>query len=484
MSFENLKTQAIRGTFWSSIERFSTQIVQFVLTIIMARLLTPNDYGLIGMLAIFISLSQVFIDGGFSTALVQRQDRTNEDFSTVFYINLSMSIFLYLILFFCAPLIAYFYKQPLLVPITRIYSLNLIINSLVAVNKTKLVINVDFKTQSKISLLAAILSGVLGILAALKGFGVWALVVQLLTQAVFNVIFSFWYVKWFPAKVFSIESFKKLFKFGSKLLVAQIISSIYSNIYNVVIGKRFTSSDLGFYTRADHFAMFAGGNISQIIQRVSFPLLSQIQDDDQRLLNVYKKYLQVVTFIIFPLIMLVFGTAKPMVLILLGEKWRGCILLLQILCFKYMWECVIQSNLNLLYVKGRSDLVLKLEVIKKSIAFTILAITLFFDLTVICIGQVIYALIALYLNTIYTKKILNYGFITQIKEILPWLILSLAIGFEGFFICNFLENKYLAFSVAIIACIITYIGIAFLLNFEPLKETVKLVNEKMGTRKT
>ncbi len=484
MSFENLKTQAIRGTFWSSIERFSTQIVQFVLTIIMARLLTPNDYGLIGMLAIFISLSQVFIDGGFSTALVQRQDRTNEDFSTVFYINLSMSIFLYLILFFCAPLIAYFYKQPLLVPITRIYSLNLIINSLVAVNKTKLVINVDFKTQSKISLLAAILSGVLGILAALKGFGVWALVVQLLTQAVFNVIFSFWYVKWFPAKVFSIKSFKKLFKFGSKLLVAQIISSIYSNIYNVVIGKRFTSSDLGFYTRADHFAMFAGGNISQIIQRVSFPLLSQIQDDDQRLLNVYKKYLQVVTFIIFPLIMLVFGTAKPMVLILLGEKWRGCILLLQILCFKYMWECVIQSNLNLLYVKGRSDLVLKLEVIKKSIAFTILAITLFFDLTVICIGQVIYALIALYLNTIYTKKILNYGFITQIKEILPWLILSLAIGFEGFFICNFLENKYLAFSVAIIACIITYIGIAFLLNFEPLKETVNLVNEKMGTRKT
>lgn len=480
MSFENLKTQAIRGTFWSSIERFSTQIVQFVLTIIMARLLTPNDYGLIGMLAIFISLSQVFIDGGFSTALVQRQDRTNEDFSTVFYINLSMSIFLYLILFFCAPLIAYFYKQPLLVPITRIYSLNLIINSLVAVNKTKLVINVDFKTQSKISLLAAILSGVLGILAALKGFGVWALVVQLLTQAVFNVIFSFWYVKWFPAKVFSIKSFKKLFKFGSKLLVAQIISSIYSNIYNVVIGKRFTSSDLGFYTRADHFAMFAGGNISQIIQRVSFPLLSQIQDDDQRLLNVYKKYLQVVTFIIFPLIMLVFGTAKPMVLILLGEKWRGCILLLQILCFKYMWECVIQSNLNLLYVKGRSDLVLKLEVIKKSIAFTILAITLFFDLTVICIGQVIYALIALYLNTIYTKKILNYGFITQIKEILPWLILSLAIGFEGFFICNFLENKYLAFSVAIIACITTYIGIAFLLKFEPLKEVVNLVKEKFA----
>ncbi len=480
MSSENLKDQALHGTIWSFVERFSTQIVQLVLTIIMARLLTPDDYGLIGMLAIFIALSQVFIDGGFSSALIQRKDRTDEDFSTVFYINLSMSVFIYLILFFCAPFIAKFYEQPILVPITRVYSLNLIINSLVAVNRTKLVINVDFKTQSKISLLSAIMSGILGIIAALKGFGVWALVVQLLALAVFNVIFSFWYVKWFPARVFSKESFRKLFKFGSKLLVAQIISSIYSNIYNVVIGKKFTSSDLGLYTNANKFTSFAGGNIAQILQRVTFPLLSQIQDDDQRLLNVYKKYIQDVTFIVFPLIMLMFGTAKPLILILLGEKWRGCIFLLQILCFKCLWECVIQSNLNLLYVKGRSDLILKLEVIKKSIAFAILAITLFFDLTIICIGQVIYALIALYLNTIYTKKILNYGFITQIKEILPWLLLSFAIGFEGLYICNLFENIYLAFAIAIIACTITYLGIAFLLRFEPLKEAVKLVREKLG----
>ena len=261
-------------------------------------------------------------------------------------------------------------------------------------------------------------------------------------------------------------------------MIAQIISSVYSNLYNVVIGKKFTSSDLGLYTRADHFAMFAGGNISQILQRVTFPLLSQIQDDDQRLLNVYKKYLQLVTFVVCPLIMLIFGTAKPMVLILLGEKWRGCIILLQILSFKYMWECVILSNLNLLYVKGRSDLVLKLELIKKSIAFSILGISLFFDLTVICIGQAIYAVIALYLNTIYTKKILNYGFITQIKEILPWLLLSFVIGLEGLFICEFLKNKYLSFATAIVVCSVTYLGISYILKFEPLKEAVKLVKEK------
>lgn len=478
MSSDSLKSQALHGTIWSFVERFSTQAVNFVLTIIMARLLTPNDYGLIGMLAIFISLSQVFIDGGFSTALVQRQDRTDEDFSTVFYINLSVSVVIYLILFLCAPLIANFYEQPLLVPITRVYSINLIINSLVAVNKTKLVIKVDFKTQSKISLLAAILSGIMGIVAALNDLGVWALVVQMLAQAVFNVIFSFWFVKWFPARVFSKDSFRKLFKFGSKLLVAQIISNIYSNIYNVVIGKKFTSSDLGFYTRAHQFALFAGGNISQILQRVTFPLLSQIQDDDKRLLDVYKKYLQLVTFIVFPLIMMMFGSAKPLILILLGDKWSGCIILLQIMSFSCLWDCVILSNLNLLYVKGRSDLILKLEIIKKSIAFFILVISMFFDLIIVCVGQAVYSLIALYLNTIYTKKILNYGFITQMKEILPWLMLSVAIGFEGFFICNALANEYLSFVTAVSVCAVTYIGIAFCLKFEPLNQIIILVKGK------
>ncbi|MBR4677201.1 MAG: lipopolysaccharide biosynthesis protein [Bacteroidales bacterium] len=479
MNFDNLKSQAIHGTIWSFVERFSTQAVHFALTIIMARLLTPNDYGLIGMLAIFISLSQVFIDGGFSTALVQRQDRTDEDFSTVFYINLSVSVVIYLILFFCAPLIADFYEQPLLVSITRVYSINLIINSLVAVNKTKLVIKVDFKTQSKISLLVAILSGVLGIVAALNDVGVWALVVQMLAQAVFNVIFSFWFVKWFPAKVFSKKSFRKLFKFGSKLLVAQIISNIYSNIYNVVIGKKFTSSDLGFYTRAHQFALFAGGNISQILQRVTFPLLSQIQDNDKRLLDVYKKYLQLVTFIVFPLIMIMFGSAKPLILILLGDKWSGCIILLQIMSFSCLWDCVILSNLNLLYVKGRSDLILKLEIIKKSIAFSILVISMFFDLIIVCVGQAVYSLIALYLNTIYTKKILNYGFITQMKEILPWLLLSFVIGGLGVIICNTIENEYLAMIFSVTACLITYFGVSFLLKFTPLNVAVELVKEKI-----
>lgn len=478
MNSTDLKSQAIHGTIWSFVERFSTQAVQFVLTIIMARLLTPNDYGLIGMLAIFISLSQVFIDGGFSTALIQRQDRTNEDFSTVFYINLSMSFLIYLLLFFCAPFIADFYNEPLLVPITRVYAINLIINSLVAVNKTKLVINVDFKTQSKISLLSAILSGLFGIAAALNDFGVWALVVQMLTQAVFNAVFSFYFVKWFPGRFFSKESFQKLFKFGSKLLIAQIISNIYSNIYSVVIGKKFTSTDLGYYTRAYQFAYLAGGNIAQIIQRVTFPLLSQIQDDDQRLINVYKKYLQLITFIVFPITMLLFGTAKPLIWILLGDKWSESTCLLQIMCFAFLWECVILLNLNLLYVKGKSELILKLEVIKKSIAFSILVVTMFFDLTIVCIGQVVYSLIALYLNTIFTKKILDYGFIRQLKEILPWLLLSFVIGFEAFFICKIFENNYVSFITAMFACLGTYIGIAYLLKFGPMKEVVKLVKEK------
>ncbi len=245
MEESNLKKKTVNGVIWSFVERFSVQGVVFVLDLIIARIIGPDNYGLIALLAIFMTVSQVFIDGGFSSALIQRKSRTEADYSTVFYINLGISIFIYVLLFLAAPLIASFFGQPILSSITRVYSFNLVLNSLVAVNRTKLTIAVDFKTQSKISFYSALLSGIVGVVLALLGYGVWSLVVQALVLAGLNVLLSFYFVRWYPRSRFSTKSFKSLFSFGSKLLIANIISATYSKAYDVVIGKKYDETSLG-----------------------------------------------------------------------------------------------------------------------------------------------------------------------------------------------------------------------------------------------
>lgn len=471
----DLKEKTVRGVAWSFVERFSVQGVTFILELIIARIVGPDNFGLIAMLAIFMSVSQVFIDGGFSSALIQRQQRTEADFSTVFYINIAISMLLYLALFFSAPAIAAFFGQPVLEPVTRVYSLNLVINSLVAVNKTKLTIAVDFKTQSKISFFSALLSGLVGVGLALMGWGVWAIVWQTLVCALLNVMLSFYYVKWVPRAHFSSDSFHKLFSFGSKLLVANLISALYAKIYDVVVGKKFSANMLGLYSRADKFNQFASSNISGILQRVSFPVLSEIQDDDTRLLSAYRKYLQMSALVVFPLIMGLCGVARPLIQLLLGQEWMGCVPLLQILSFAYLWDCVVIVNLNLIYVKGHSDYVLRLEVIKKSVAFAILLATLPFGLVPICLGRVAYALISFYLNTHYTRKLLGYGFFTQLRELMPLIVLSLMVAALGWLCSWWFDGALPALLSAIIVCPIAYIAACRTLKLSVFDEFCNLV---------
>lgn len=453
----DLKSKTVRGVAWSFVERFSVQGITFLLELIIARIVGPDNYGLIAMLAIFMSVSQVFIDGGFSSALIQRQQRNEADFSTTFYINTGISLTLYLLLFMTAPLIAQFFGHPILCSITRVYSLNLIFNSLVAVNKTKLIIAVDFKTQSKISFFSALISGLIGITLAFMGWGVWAIVWQAVACSVLNVMFSFYYVRWFPGAKFSTASFRNLFGFGSKLLVANLISSVYAKIYDVVIGKKFSANLLGLYSRADKFNQFASSNISGILQRVSFPVLSEIQDDDKRLLAAYRKYLQMSALIVFPLIMGLCGIARPLIQLLLGDEWMGCVPLLQILSFAYLWDCVVIVNLNLIYVKGHSDYVLRLEIIKKTIAFAILLLSLPFGLVAICLGRVVYAIVSFYLNTYYTNKLLNYGFATQLRELLPFIILAICVAAMGWLFSWLISNSWLSLLASLTVCPAVYI---------------------------
>jgi len=454
---DDLKQKTISGVSWSFVEQILVRGFNFIIGIILARLLDPSDYGLIGMIGIFMAISQLFIDGGFANALIQCKEVTEKDLSTVYIINICVSLFFYAILFFTAPYIAAFYHQPLLKSLTRWFALILIIGSLSAVHNTILTIRVDFKTKSYISTIGAVISGIVGVICAYKGMGVWALVVQSLTSSFSGTILTVLIVKWHPKLIFSTESFNKLFSYGSKLLAASLISTVYSNIYPLVIGKKFTSTDVGYYSRAGQFPSLCSTTVGGVLNRVAFPILSRIQDDDERLLRVYEKYIQFSSFIIFPMIMGLCGIARPLVSLLLTDKWIECVPLMRILCFSVLFDGIILINLNLLYVKGRSDLVLKLEIIKKSIAFTILFITSFFSIKVMCYGTVAYSLIALYLNTIYTKKLLNYSLWQQFKMIAPYLLISLIILFESGFLCAFISNNWTALGLSLIIGAATYL---------------------------
>lgn len=314
---DSLKSKTVSGVLWSAIERFSLQGVQFIINILMARLLLPSDYGMIGMLAVFLQISQTFIDSGFSDALVQKKDRTETDLSTVFYFNIIISVLLYILLFIGAPYIAQFYRMPELTLVTRIIMLNLIFSSFAAVPKTILTIRIDFKTQSKISLISAVVSGVVGIIMAYKGTGVWALVVQSLLNALLITLLFFYCINWRPLKVSSKESFQRLFSFGSKLLFSRLIHALYYNLYSLVIGRKYSSAELGYYTRAEQFAILPSSNINAIISRVTFPILSNIQDDNVRLASAYRKYIKLASYLIFPLMVGLAAVAQPLVLLLL-----------------------------------------------------------------------------------------------------------------------------------------------------------------------
>lgn len=476
---ESLKNKTIKGTIWSSLERFSVQGIQFVVMIIMARILSPADYGLVGMLAIFIAVSQSLIDSGFSQALIRKQDRSEIDNSTVFYFNIGVGILLYLVLFFSAPLIAGFYNEPLLVPITRIVGLSLVFNSLAVVQRALLTVNLDFKTQAKASFVGAIISGAIGISMAYTGFGVWAIVWQQISNLAVVTILLWILSHWKPIWAYSRQSFRELFGFGSKLLASGLLDTIFRNLYLIVIGKFFKASDLGYYTRAHQFTDFASSNITGIFQRVTYPVLCRIQDDDSRLSDVYRRLLKTSAFIIFPLMMGMAAVAKPMVISFLTEKWLFSAVLIQIICFSMMWYPVHAINLNLLQVKGRSDLFLKLEIIKKVLTVIVLCITLPMGLIPLCIGTIFSSIISLVINTHYTGKLIHLGFFKQMKDLLPTLLLSLATGAVVYLTVTYIPmESWLALAIGVVEGILLYIGLAKIFRFSEFSELLSIIRRK------
>ena len=476
---ESLKHKTVKGTVWSTLERFSVQGIQFIVMILMARILSPQDYGLVGMIAIFIAISQTFIDSGFSQALIRKQERTEVDNSTVFYFNIAVGLFLYLLLYVAAPYIADFYNEPQLTSITRVIGVSLIFNSLAVVQRALLTLKLDFKTQAKASLTGAIISGIVGIVMAYTGFGVWAIVFQQILNLGVVTLLLWVFSKWKPLWTYSWTSFRELFSFGSKLLASGLLDTIYKNVYLIVIGKVFKAADLGYYTRSVQFSDFASSNITGIFQRVSYPVLCTIQNEDERLANVYRRILRVSAFVIFPLMIGLAAVARPLILTILTEKWLFSATLLVPLCFQGMWYPVHAINLNLLQVKGRSDLFLRLEVIKKILGIIVICCTLPFGLLALCWGGLVSSLISLVINTYYTGKLINLGFFKQMKDLLPTLILSLAMGAAVYLTVTFVPmNSWISLSVGVIEGILIYAVLARLLKFSEFSELLSIIKRK------
>ena len=400
------------------------QGVRFVIGIIMARLLLPSDYGIVAMLYIVLQVSNTLIDSGFANALIQKKDRSESDLSTVFYANITISLLLFLSIYFLAPYIADFYRLPALIPVCRVISLTLVLDAVSAVPRTLLVIQVDFKTQSKISIVSAVLSGVIGIAMAYHGAGSWALVGQSVFNSLLQMLLFYAIVRWLPHTVFSAQSFRSLFAFGSRILVASLIHTLYSNLYILIIGRKFSTTDLGCYTRADQLAMFPSFNLSSIISKVTFPVMSSVQGDDALLAKLYRQGRCLSSYIIFPLMFGLIALAHPIILFFLTEKWSATIPILQILCFSWMFDHLYGLHLYLLYTKGRSDLSLKLEIIKKTLAFLILFASIPFGLMAICWSRVLYSLIAVGLSLMYTYNLVGVTARSQIWDILPSFFLA------------------------------------------------------------
>ncbi|MBI9057169.1 MOP flippase family protein [Labilibaculum sp. DW002] len=478
----NLKSQTIKGVFWSFIEKFGSQLILLISQIVLARLLEPKDFGLLGMLAIFIAVSQAFIDSGFDNALIQKKEVNQTDYSTVFYFNITIGIVLYLILFFAAPLIADFFHQPLLVDLTRVVCIVLAVNSFGLIQFVKFKIEMNFKAIAQVVVIANLLSAFVGIAMALMGFGVWALAGQIIGIYFFRTVLFWIKSSWRPSFIFSFQSFKQLFSFGSKLLLSGIINQVFQNIYLMVIGRIFSASLLGFYTQAKKLQEVPVTTLAQVVGNVTFPAFSKIQDDNVKLREGFRKLIKLMVFINFPLMLGLAVVAEPLLVLILGEKWLPSVPYFQLLCIAGMIYTLHASNLNILKVKGRSDLFLYLEIIKKTIVVIAIFIGLNWGIIGLIVGQICTSFISFFINAFYTGKLISYTIPNQLKDISQTFFISL--GMVAFMSIGwFINNQIISLVFQILIGIGSYLLLAIATKQEALTDGLLILKEVIPLRR-
>lgn len=472
---QSLKNKALTGMIWNGIDKIAIKGIAFIIGIILARILMPSDYGLIGMLAIFIAFSDLFVGGGISQALIQKTDRTDIDYSTIFHFNLIVSLICYLILFFTAPLIAQFFNAPQLTMLTRVLTLIIIINALTLVQQTRLTIKLDFKTQAIISLFSVVIGGAIGVFLAYNGFGVWSLVVQMLSSSFVRAASLFYVNKWIPMLIFSMSSFKRLFGFSSKLLAAGFVATVVNNLYSILIGKIFSSKDLGFYTKAKEYPELLSATLSTVLQGVSFPILASLQEDKDRMVSVYSRMMGMVVFFVVPSLTLFALLSEPFVRFFLTDKWLPVVPLMQWMCFARIITPISSLNMNILNAIGRSDLFFLVDISKLPLAIAALLITVPLGLTAVLIGHFATSFICYFINAYYPGKLFNFGALRQIKEMWRVVCATLVMSAVVFISMIFLPSDLLKLLVGIPVGFLTYLLAVYLLKANELKEIYQMM---------
>jgi len=470
-----------RGIIWSFVERFSSQGISFIVSIIIARLVAPEIYGLIALITVFISLAQVFIDSGFGNALIQRQNRTDVDFNTVFIFNMVIAILLYIGFFFAAPLISDFYDEPRLTLLTRFVALNLIISSVCIVQRTRLNIELDFKTQAKATVVATVVSGIVGIGLAYKGFEVWALVAQQIVFQSINSILLICLSRWKPRLEFSWESFRSLFSFGSKLLINNLITSLYINIANLFIGKYYSAASLAFYNRGFSLSQLPSTNIEAVLQRIIYPITCEVQDNREKLVQTYFKYLHFSHFIILPLMTLLCVLSAPLISVLLTDKWLPAAEYVSLFSINFMVYAWIDQTGSVTNAVGRSDLNLRGTFIKRPIAFVVLFISLGISVRAICMATIFTSFVELFVNMYYTKKAVQITFMEQFKSQWDVITVNIITGVIAYLTALLFDAAIFKLLMGGMAGVISYFCLTWIFKLEERHLVLEYVH-KFRTR--
>ena len=467
---DSLRNKTLSGSFWSLADNLAGSGITFLVGLVLARLLTPQEYGVIGIIMIFIAVFNSIVDSGFSNALIRKNDADDTDYNTVFFFNLLISVLLFFVLYFSANAISSYFNIPILVHVTIVMASIVIIKAFAIIQRTLLVKNIDFKTQMKVSLIASIVSGIVGIGMAVMGYGVWSLVGQQVSRQLMNSVFLWIFNKWRPRLTVSGKSFRELFGFGWKLLVSGLIDTIWKQIYQVVIGKCYSAETLGHYTRAEQFNQIFSSNLTAVVHRVSYPALSKIQDEKERLKQAYRKVIKTTMLVTFPCMLGLAAVARPMILVLIGEQWLPCVPYLQIICFSGMLYPLHALNLNMLQVKGRSDVYLILEIVKKTIAVGPILLGIFINIYWMLIGSVFTGFIAYYLNGHYSGREIDYPCREQVLDIMPTFLISLSMAAVVFAMSYLNISAFVIFPLQLIVGFGIMIGLCEMLKLNEYQE--------------
>jgi O-antigen/teichoic acid export membrane protein len=476
----SLKEKTIKGLIWTFTQQFGGQMISFIVSTVLARLLLPSEFGLIAMLSLFIALGSALMDSGITSSLIRTENPTQNDYSSVFYLNIITGICIYIILFLTAPVIAAYYRSPLLTSILRAYSIIFIINSFVGVQATVLTKHMNFKTQLFIQIPAIIISGVTAIILAYNGFGVWSLVYMNIVQSIIVAMLHWVRSDWYPIAIFDKERLQHHFKFGYKLMFSTVLDVSFENIYTIVIGRFFSASQLAFYNRAQSVQMLPVQNISGALHKVTYPLFAQIQNDNTQLKKINKMLMIQVMFWVIPIMLLLQHCAKPLIEFLFTSKWDGAIIYFKILCFYGMLYPMHIYNLNIIIAKGRSDLFFRIEVIKK--IFFAVGILFAFQYGIVGLAwwQVIFSVIGFFINSFYSGRLINYPFTEQLVDVSPYFILGFLIWVVIFFVKPLfftISNNFVQLCLLSCLFMILYFGSAVLLKMHAYKDLTNLIKK-------